>query len=89
MVYDDLAQFWAEMCEIPLSFIAESVLRAQAEGYCPDDDPQLLAEAIVAMFNQFCYIHLSGSRVADDEACIKTLANVYYRAIYSQEDRSR
>jgi AcrR family transcriptional regulator len=89
MVNDDFAQYWSEMCAIPISFIAESVRRAQAEGYCPDDDPQLVAEAIVAMFNQFCYIHLSGSRVADDEACIKTLANIYHRAIYSQEDRSR
>ena len=88
MVNDDFAQYWAEMCAIPISFITETVRRAQAEGYCPGDDPQLIAEAIVAMFNQFCYIQLSGSRPADDEACIKTLANIYYRAIYSQEDRS-
>jgi AcrR family transcriptional regulator len=92
MVNDDFAQYWAEMCAIPISFIAESVRRAQAEGYCPDDDPQLIAEAIVAMFNQFCYIRLSGSgrtkAAPDDEACIKTLANIYYRAIYSAEDRS-
>jgi AcrR family transcriptional regulator len=92
MVNDDFAQYWAEMCAISISFIAESVRRAQAEGYCPDDDPQLIAEAIVAMFNQFCYIQLSGpnrqTSAPDDEACIKTLANIYYRAIYSQEDRS-
>ena len=58
--------------------------RAQAEGYCRDDDPRLLAEAIVAMFNQFCYIQLGGARAVepDDRACIQTLANVYYRAIY-------
>jgi AcrR family transcriptional regulator len=92
MVNDDFARYWSEMCSIPLSFIAESVRRAQAEGYCPQDDPQLIAEAIVAMFNQFCYIRLSGAATragaADDEACIKTLANIYYRAIYSREDRS-
>jgi AcrR family transcriptional regulator len=92
MVNDDFAQYWAEMCAIPITFIAESVRRAQAEGYCPDDDPQLIAEAIVAMFNQFCYTQLSASSrqisAADDKACIKTLANIYYRAIYSQEDRS-
>ena len=74
----------------PISFIAETVRRAQAEGYCTGDDPQLLAEAIVAMFNQFCYIQLSGARSGepDDQACIQTLANIYYRAIYSKEDRS-
>ncbi len=85
MINDDFAQYWAEICEIPISFIAESVRRAQAEGYCRDDDPRLIAEAIVAMFNQFCYIQLGGARSAepDDAACIQTLANIYYRAIYA------
>jgi AcrR family transcriptional regulator len=88
MINPDFAQYWAEMCSIPISFITESVRRAQRQGYCPDDDPQLLAEAIVAMFNQFCYIQLTGPRDPDDEACIRTLANIYYRAIYSEEHRS-
>jgi AcrR family transcriptional regulator len=87
MVNDDFARYWAEICAIPVSFIAETVRRAQAEGHCPDDDPQLVAEAIVAMFNQFCYIQLSGpnqkTSEADDAACIRTLANIYYRAIYT------
>jgi AcrR family transcriptional regulator len=85
-VNDDFAQYWGEMCTIPISFIADSVRRAQAQGYCPGDDPQLIAEAIVAMFNQFCYIQLTGPREPDDQACIQTLANIYYRAIYSKED---
>ncbi|MEZ0354029.1 TetR/AcrR family transcriptional regulator [Mycobacterium sp. pR1184] len=87
MVNDDFAQYWAEICGIPISFIAETVRRAQTQGYCPGDDPQLIAEAIVAMFNQFCYIQLSRSTDADldDQACIQTLANIYYRAIYSTE----
>jgi AcrR family transcriptional regulator len=86
MVNDDFAQYWAEMCAIPISFITETVRRAQAEGYCAEDDPQLIAEAIVAMFNQFCFNQLSGTRSGqpDDQACIRTLANIYYRAIYSQ-----
>lgn len=87
MINDDFAQHWAEMCAIPLSFIAETVRRAQAQGFCPGDDPQLLAQAIVAMFNQFCYIQLSGPKEPDDAACIQTLANVYYRAIYGEEVR--
>jgi AcrR family transcriptional regulator len=89
MVNADFARYWAEICAIPTSFIAETVRRAQAEGYCPDDDPRLIAEAVVAMFNQFCYLQLSGANPApDDRACIQTLANIYYRAIYSREDRS-
>ncbi len=48
--------------------------------------------AIVAMFNQFCYLQLggAGSQVAgdpDDQACIDTLANIFYRAIYYKEVR--
>ncbi|OBG20681.1 TetR/AcrR family transcriptional regulator [Mycobacterium sp. 852002-51057_SCH5723018] len=85
MVNDDFAQYWAEICSVPTSFIAETVRRAQAEGYCPDDDPQLIAEAIVAMFNQFCYAQLTGQAQPDDAACIRTLANIYYRAIYACE----
>ncbi|SON59331.1 HTH-type transcriptional repressor KstR2 [Mycobacterium simulans] len=88
MVNDDFARHWAEMCSGPISFIADTVRRAQAQGYCPGDNPQLIAEAIVAMFNQFCYIQLSGGREPDDQACIQTLANIYYRAIYNEEDRS-
>lgn len=88
MVSADFAQHWDEMCSIPTAFIADSVRRAQQHGHCPDDDPQLLAEAIVAMFNQFCYIQLTRPGQPDDEACIRTLANIYYRAIYCEERRS-
>ncbi|GBE63629.1 TetR family transcriptional regulator [Mycobacterium sp. MFM001] len=90
MVSDDFAQYWAEICAVPVSFITETVRRAQTDGYCADDDPQLIAVAIVAMFNQFCYLQLSGARAyvagdPDDEACINTLANIFYRAIYYKE----
>jgi AcrR family transcriptional regulator len=87
MVNDDFARYWDEICEVPIAFIAETVRRGQTEGYCQGDDPRLLAEAIVAMFNQFCYIQLSraGSDELDDQACIQTLANIYYRTIYVKE----
>lgn len=91
MINEDFAQHWAEMCAIPVSFITEMVRRAQAEGYCAGDDPQLIAVAIVAMFNEFCYVQLSGtpSRSVtsdpDDGACIQTLANIFYRAVYAKE----
>jgi AcrR family transcriptional regulator len=92
MVNEDFAQYWAEICAFPISFITETVRRAQAEGYCAGDDPDLIAVAIVAMLNEFCYLQLSGARpkVAgdpDDQACIDTLANIFFRAIYYQEVR--
>ncbi|BBX47615.1 TetR family transcriptional regulator [Mycobacterium cookii] len=86
MVNDDFAGYWAEICSIPTSFITEMVRRAQSDGYCPSDDPQLIAVAIVAMLNQFCYLQLTGPGTPDDEACITTLANIFYRAIYYKED---
>jgi AcrR family transcriptional regulator len=86
MVNADFAEHWAAMCAIPISFITEMVRRAQADGYCVDDDPHLLAVAIVSMFNQFCYVQLSGDKPdVDNQACISTLANIFYRAIYCRE----
>jgi AcrR family transcriptional regulator len=90
MINDDFAQHWAEICSIPTSFITDMVRRAQSDGYCADDDPQLIAVAIVAMLNQFCYLQLAGPGPSpvgdpDDEACITTLANIFYRAIYCKE----
>jgi hypothetical protein len=63
------------------------VKRAQSEGYCEGDDPHLVAVAIVSMLNQFCYVQLSGDNAEepDDEACIATLANIFYRAVYYKE----
>ncbi len=82
----DFAQYWAELCAIPISFITGMVTRAQSQGHCPDDDPRLIAEALVSMFNQFCYDQLSGARTdVDDQVCISTLTNIVYRAIYSRE----
>jgi AcrR family transcriptional regulator len=89
MVSDDFAQYWSELCAIPISFITEMVKRAQSEGYCRGDDPHLIAVAIVSMFNQFCYVQLSGKAAAandvDDAAGITTLTNIFYRAIYCKE----
>ena len=86
MVNADFAEYWADICAIPISFITETVRRAQADGYCVGDDPHLIAVAIVSMFNQFCYVQLSGDKPdVEDEAGIETLANIFYRAIYFKE----
>jgi len=87
MINNDFADHWAEICAIPTSFITEMVRRAQSGGYCADDDPQLIAVAIVAMLNQFCYLQLTSPDAPDDEACITTLTNIFYRAIYYKEVR--
>ncbi|OBK32310.1 TetR family transcriptional regulator [Mycobacterium sp. 1245111.1] len=85
MVNDDFAQYWAEVCTLPISFITETVRRAQTDGYCAGDDPQLVAVAIVAMLNQFCHLQLTAIGKPDEDACIATLANIFYRAIYHKE----
>jgi AcrR family transcriptional regulator len=86
MVNTDFAEYWADICAVPISFITETVRRAQADGCCVGDDPHLIAVAIVSMFNQFCYVQLSGDKPdVDDEAGIATLANIFYRAIYFKE----
>ncbi|HZA12189.1 TetR/AcrR family transcriptional regulator [Mycobacterium sp.] len=86
MVNADFAEYWSDICAIPISFITKMVRRAQAEGYCADDDPHLIAVAIVSMLNQFCYAQLGGDNPdVDDQACITTLANIFYRAIYCRK----
>ena len=89
MVNQDFAQYWDELCAIPVGFITEMIKRAQSDGYCPGDDPHLVAVAIVAMLNQFCYLQLSGrdgqAPAVDDQRCITTLSNIFYRAVYSRE----
>jgi AcrR family transcriptional regulator len=92
MVNDDFAQYRAEICSITTIFITEVVRRAQSDGHCPGDDPQLIVVAIVAMLNQFCYLQLAGPgslpiRDPDAAACISMLANIFYRAMYYREDR--
>ena len=88
MVNDDFAEYWTDLCALPISLITATIKRAQRDGYCVDDDPKLTAIALVSMLNQFCYSQLTGDGKADavdDEACITTLANVFYRTIYHKE----
>jgi AcrR family transcriptional regulator len=88
MINDDFAAYWTELCALPTSLITAMVQRAQRHGYSDGDDPKLLALAMVSMLNQFCYHQLAGdgrSDAVDDEACITTLANVFYRTIYHKE----
>lgn len=87
MVSDEFAALWQEMCNDAIRVIARSVIRAQAHGYCADNDPWLLASAIVSMLNQSCYTWLvTGDQSLDapigDEEAIRTLADIWYRAIY-------
>ncbi|MDV3125762.1 TetR/AcrR family transcriptional regulator [Mycobacterium sp. 21AC1] len=90
MVNDDFAQYWADICELPISLITGMIKHAQRHGFCPDDDPHLTALALVSMLNQFCYAKLSGGNAADvdDAACTTTLANIFYRTIYHKEPRA-
>lgn len=90
MVNDDFAQYWADICELPISLVTGMVKDAQQQGFCIDDDPHLVAVALVSMLNQFCYAQLSGdgAATADDDACITTLAKVFYRTIYGEESSS-
>jgi AcrR family transcriptional regulator len=83
-VSDDFAQYWNDICSLPIELITHMVKGAQQQGFCTDDDPHLVAVAMVSLLNQFCYTQLSGNRAdsVDDQACITTLANIFYRTIY-------
>ena len=89
MINDDFAEYWADICSLPIGLITQMVKQAQRQGFCArGDDPHLVAVAMVSMLNQFCYTQLSGEAAADavaDDACITTLANIFYRTIYHME----
>ena len=57
----DFAQYWSDICELPIALIAAIVKQAQREGFSSGD---------------------SGAAPVDDDACITTLANVFYRTVY-------
>ncbi|MFW0792726.1 TetR/AcrR family transcriptional regulator [Gordonia sp. CPCC 205515] len=84
MINDDFARVWDSLCADLVDTIARAVTRAQGDGYCPGTDPQLTARAIVSMLNMFCYDNLANGRSAtvDDEACIATLSDAWYHAVY-------
>jgi AcrR family transcriptional regulator len=89
MINDDFAQYWSDICELPIAHITAMVKQAQHDGFSTGDDPHLIAVAMVSMLNQFCYTQLSGDRgtgtataSVDDDACITTLASVFYRTVY-------
>jgi hypothetical protein len=89
MINDDFAEYWADICSLPIELITQMVKQAQRQSFCSrEDDPHLMAVAMVSLLNQFCYTQLSGDTATgtvDDDACITTLANVFYRTIYHKE----
>jgi AcrR family transcriptional regulator len=88
MVSEDFAEYWRDICSLPIGLITSMVKGAQRQGFCAaEDDPHLIAEAVVSMLNQFCYTQLAGNKAAavDDEACITTLAKIFHRTIYHKE----
>ena len=89
MINDDFAEYWADICSLPIGLITQMVKQAQRHGFCArGDDPHLVAVAMVSMLNQFCYTQRAGEAAADavaDDACITALANIFYRTIYHKE----
>lgn len=87
MINDDFSQYWSDICELPIALITTMVKQAQHKVFSIGDDPHLVAVAMASKLNQFCYEQLSGGRgygagPVDDDACITTLANVFYRTVY-------
>ncbi|EGD54188.1 TetR/AcrR family transcriptional regulator [Gordonia neofelifaecis] len=87
MINDDFAQVWDEVSREAVDGISQGIVLAQKKGYCPGHDAELVARAIVAMMQQFCYDNLAAGRAetADDEACIATLTEIWYRSVFWTE----
>lgn len=87
MINDDFAKVWAELSDEAVNGIVGGIRAAQRQGYCPGSDPLLTARAIVSMLHQFCYENLANGREADvdDAACVETLTEIWYRAVFWRE----
>lgn len=86
-VSNDVAECWSEICSVPICLITSLVKEAQRQRFCASGESRLAAIALMSMLNQFCSTQLSGhAGGVDDAACIKTLADTFYRTIYHRED---
>ncbi len=85
MVSDDFAQYWNDICSLPIELITHMVKSAQQQGFCVDDDPtsslSRWCRCSTSSATHSCPGTSAGSSV-DDQACITTLANIFYRTIY-------
>jgi AcrR family transcriptional regulator len=87
MVHERFAARWREIRVAGIVTIREGIERAQAQGYCPDIDPWLTAGALGSMFEHFCYVSLAHrgaftDRPFDEEEAIRTIASIWYHAVY-------
>ena len=87
MVDERFAERWREIRVAGIVTIREGIERAQAEGYCPDSDPWLTAAALGSMLEHFCYVSLAQGgaftdRPFDEAAAIRTIASIWYHAVY-------
>ncbi|CBL44666.1 Transcriptional regulator [gamma proteobacterium HdN1] len=89
MISKDFARYWRELCQPAVDLITTMIQSAQREGYCRGMHPVMAATAIVSLLNQYCYEHYSTNGLledAEDEAVIRVIADLWYHAIYWQDD---
>jgi AcrR family transcriptional regulator len=77
---------WLELRGEAITRIAAEVRAAQAQGYCPGVDPVMMASALSAMLEHFCYIWLGqgGEKDVpfDDERALDAVATIWAKAVY-------
>jgi AcrR family transcriptional regulator len=93
MIDERFAERWREIRLAGIETIADGIRRAQRQGYCPGVDPWLTAGALGSMFEHFCYVLLAQGgafrdRPFDDEDAIRTIASIWYHAVYWRPSES-
>lgn len=90
-INEDFARIWQDRCNHAIELIAKGIRRAQERGYCTGNDPRMMASAIMSMLDHACYTwlvqaHRDPANIPlDDETAIRTLADIWYRAVYHRE----
>jgi AcrR family transcriptional regulator len=90
MIDERFAARWREIRLAGIETIRDGIERAQSQGFCPGVDPWLTAGALGSMFEHFCYVSLAqggafADRPFDEEEAIRTIASIWYHAVYWTE----
>lgn len=91
MTNPEFALQWKVIRQRALQNMITGVRRAQRNGFCEGADEEQVASAILCMIDSFCWTWIAhdgelGFRQIDEESAARTLADIWYRALYFPSD---
>ncbi|MFI0351258.1 TetR/AcrR family transcriptional regulator [Actinomadura sp. 9N407] len=87
MTDEAFAERWRAVRAAGIRSVLSGIKNAERSGYRIGLDQEVLASAIVAMLESFCWVWLAAGgdtdvAAPDDETAIETLSTLWYRTVY-------